>query len=69
MSWSTRDVAAQSARALVHDGLDDGVVQLESGAAQRLRHSRHPRLLLTDSVGGTHGGLIGGRGGLSLLVD
>ncbi len=59
MSWLARDVAAQSARALVHDRLDDGVIQLESGAAQGLRHSRDPGLLLTDGVGGTHGGLIG----------
>lgn len=42
---------------LVHDRLDDGRVQLLRGRAQGLRHSRNPRLLLTDNVGGTHGEL------------
>ena len=52
------DDATQSARALLHDGLDNGVVQLESGGAQGLRHGRNPRLLLADNVGGTHSDLI-----------
>ena len=42
---------------LVHDWLDNGGVQLLRGRAQGLRHSRNPRLLLTDNVGGTHGEL------------
>ena len=42
---------------LVHDWLDNGGVQLLRGRAQGLRHSRDPRLLLTDNVGGTHGEL------------